>query len=50
MNRGRRPAGNRDLFDKKRQVQRLANYGLQDGKIFELISRTTPTSGQESAT
>jgi len=34
-------------FDKKRQVQRLANYGLQDGRIFDFISRTTPTSGQE---
>src|ERR1700730_249603 len=34
-------------FDKNRQVQRLANYGLQDGKIFDYISRTTPTSGQE---
>jgi outer membrane protein assembly factor BamE (lipoprotein component of BamABCDE complex) len=28
-------------------VQRLANYGLQDGKIFDFISRTTTTSGQE---
>jgi outer membrane protein assembly factor BamE (lipoprotein component of BamABCDE complex) len=34
-------------FDKNRQVMRLANYGLQDGKIFDFISRTTPTSGQE---
>jgi len=34
-------------FDKNRQVQRLANYGLQDGKIFDSISRTTATSGQE---
>jgi outer membrane protein assembly factor BamE (lipoprotein component of BamABCDE complex) len=34
-------------FDKNRQVQRLANYGLQDGRIFDSISRTTPTSGQE---
>jgi outer membrane protein assembly factor BamE (lipoprotein component of BamABCDE complex) len=34
-------------FDRNRQVQRLANYGLQDGKIFDFISRTTPTSGQE---
>ncbi|WP_445488453.1 outer membrane protein assembly factor BamE [Rhodopseudomonas sp. RCAM05734] len=34
-------------FDKDRKVQRLANYGLQDGKIFDFISRTTPTSGQE---
>ncbi len=34
-------------FDKNRQVTRLANYGLQDGKIFDFISRTTTTSGQE---
>lgn len=34
-------------FDKDRKVQRLANYGMQDGKIFDFISRTTPTSGQE---
>src|SRR5580698_9840772 len=34
-------------FDKNRQVIRLANYGLQDGKIFDFISRTTATSGQE---
>jgi outer membrane protein assembly factor BamE (lipoprotein component of BamABCDE complex) len=34
-------------FDKKRQVRRIANYGLQDGRIVDSISRTTPTSGQE---
>ena len=34
-------------FDKNRRVRRLANYGLQDGKIFDFISRTTATSGQE---
>jgi outer membrane protein assembly factor BamE (lipoprotein component of BamABCDE complex) len=34
-------------FDKNRQVRRLANYGLKDGKIFDFISRTTATSGQE---
>jgi len=34
-------------FDKNRHVRRLANYGLQDGRIFDFISRTTPTSGQE---
>jgi len=34
-------------FDKNRQVTRLANYGLKDGRIFDFISRTTPTSGQE---
>jgi len=34
-------------FDKNRRVQRLANYGVEDGKIIDFISRTTPTSGQE---
>lgn len=34
-------------FDKNRRVERLANYGLQDGKIFDFISRTTPTSGRD---
>lgn len=34
-------------FDKNRKVQRIANYGLQDGRLFDFISRTTPTSGQE---
>ena len=34
-------------FDKNRTVMRIANYGLQDGKIFDFISRTTQTSGQE---
>src|SRR5262245_31471606 len=34
-------------FDKDRRVERLANYGLKDGKIFDFVSRTTPTSGQE---
>ena len=34
-------------FDKNRTVSRLANYGLKDGKVFDFVSRTTPTSGQE---
>jgi outer membrane protein assembly factor BamE (lipoprotein component of BamABCDE complex) len=34
-------------FDKNRRVRRLANYGMQDGRIFDFISRTTATSGQE---
>jgi outer membrane protein assembly factor BamE (lipoprotein component of BamABCDE complex) len=34
-------------FDKNRQVIRLANYGLKDGKIFDFISRTTASGGQE---
>src|SRR4051794_32882585 len=34
-------------FDKNRRVERLANYGLMDGKIFDFISRSTPTAGRE---
>ena len=34
-------------FDRNRRVERLANYGLKDGKIFDFVSRTTPTSGRE---
>ena len=34
-------------FDKPRHVERLANFGLRDGKIFDFVSRTTPTGGQE---
>ena len=34
-------------FDKNRRVERLANYSMQDGKVFDSISRTTQTSGTE---
>src|SRR5882724_4217987 len=34
-------------FDKNRRVERLANYGIKDGKIFDFVSRKTPTSGRE---
>jgi outer membrane protein assembly factor BamE (lipoprotein component of BamABCDE complex) len=34
-------------FDKERRVRRLANYGLKDGKVFDFVSQTTPTGGQE---
>ncbi len=34
-------------FDKNRRVERLAHYGIRDGKVFDYISRTTPTGGQE---
>ena len=36
-------------FDKSRKVERLANYGIKDGKIFDYISRTTPSGGQEQS-
>src|SRR5580658_9720298 len=35
-------------FDRNRKVQRLAEYGLKDGKIFDFVSRTTPTAGSEN--
>ncbi|AWN39877.1 outer membrane protein assembly factor BamE [Methylobacterium durans] len=31
------------------KVERVALYGLQDGRIFDFIERTTPTSGQDRA-
>lgn len=29
------------------KVERIADYGLQDGKVFDMISRTTPTGGAD---
>ena len=26
-------------------VERVANYGLKDGKVFDYVSRTTPAPG-----
>ena len=34
-------------FDKSGKVDRIANYGMKDGKVFDFVSRTTPTGGQE---
>ena len=34
-------------FDKDRRVERLANYGLKDGKVFDFVSQTTTTGGVE---
>ena len=34
-------------FDKSRRVERLADYGLKDGRVFDSISRTTPSGGKE---
>jgi outer membrane protein assembly factor BamE (lipoprotein component of BamABCDE complex) len=34
-------------FDRNRHVERLAEYGLKDGRVFEFVSRTTPTSGND---
>jgi outer membrane protein assembly factor BamE (lipoprotein component of BamABCDE complex) len=34
-------------FDKSGKVARIANYGMKDGKVFDFVSRTTPTGGEE---
>jgi len=34
-------------FDRSRRVERLADYGLKDGKVFDFVSRTTPSGGAE---
>lgn len=34
-------------FSNDKKVQRVANYGLKDGKVFDFVSRTTPTGGAE---
>jgi outer membrane protein assembly factor BamE (lipoprotein component of BamABCDE complex) len=36
-------------FDKNKKVERIANYGLKDGKVFDFIGRKTPTSGVEQS-
>ena len=32
-------------FDEEGTVKNIANYSLQDGRVFDMISRTTPTGG-----
>lgn len=34
-------------FDKSKKVQRIADYGLEDGKVIDFLTRTTPTAGAE---
>ncbi|MGX5733155.1 outer membrane protein assembly factor BamE [Bosea thiooxidans] len=36
-------------FNKSFKVERVARYGLQDGVIFDFISRTTPAGGEEQS-
>jgi hypothetical protein len=36
-------------FTKAKKVERIANYGLEDGQVVDFISRTTPTGGTESS-
>jgi outer membrane protein assembly factor BamE (lipoprotein component of BamABCDE complex) len=34
-------------FDRDRRVERVASYGIKDGKLFDFVSRTTPTAGSD---
>ena len=36
-------------FTKTKKVERVANYGIEDGKVFDFITRTTPTAGAEQS-
>jgi len=36
-------------FDRGKKVQRIANYGMEDGKLIDFVTRTTPTAGAESS-
>ena len=36
-------------FDRNRKVERLANYGIRDGKLFDYVSRTTPSGGEQQS-
>ncbi len=35
-------------FDKNQRVQRIGNYGMQDGKLFDFVARKTATGGKET--
>jgi len=34
-------------FGRDRRVERVAAYGIKDGKVFDFVSRTTPTAGSD---
>lgn len=34
-------------FDRNLRVERVALYGIQDGRVFDFITRTTPTGGED---
>lgn len=34
-------------FDQDGVVRQVGDYGLEDGRVVDLVSRTTPTSGRE---
>ncbi len=34
-------------FNKDKKVERVANYGLENGNVIDFVTRTTPTGGAE---
>ncbi len=36
-------------FGADNRVRQIANYGLQDGVLFDFITRTTPTAGRDAS-
>ena len=36
-------------FDEEGTVKQIANYTLKDGRVFDMISRTTPTGGVDKS-
>lgn len=34
-------------FDRDRKVRRVAEYGIKDGHVFDFVSQTTPTGGND---
>ena len=37
------------IYFKGGKVERVANYGLEDGRVIDVVSRATPPGGQASA-
>lgn len=35
-------------FDAKGKVTQISNYGLKDGRVFDFVNQTTPTSGKDT--
>ena len=36
------------VYFKGPKLERIANYGMQDGKVFDFLNRTTPTAGGDT--
>lgn len=34
-------------FNPDEEVNRIARYGIEDGRVFDYVSRTTPTTGKD---